>query len=40
MGEERLVGLALLHVHRDIPVSVDAVIERFARSNRRLEFVL
>lgn len=41
MGEERLNGLALLHMHQDIRVSIDAVIDRFARSGkRRLEFIL
>jgi len=41
MGEERLTGLALLNVHRDISVSVDNVIDRFAKSQtRRLDFVL
>jgi len=41
MGEERLTGLALLNVHRDIPVSIDNVIDRFAKSQiRRLDFVL
>jgi len=32
MGEERLTGLAMLNVHRDIYVSVDKVIDRFAKS--------
>ena len=32
MGEERLTGLAMLNVHRDITVSVDSVIDRFAKS--------
>ena len=31
MSEGRLTGLALLHIHRDIPVSAQAVIERFAK---------
>eukprot|EP00117_Sycon_ciliatum_P011780 scpid47775/ scgid13111/ 52 kDa repressor of the inhibitor of the protein kinase; 58 kDa interferon-induced protein kinase-interacting protein; Death-associated protein 4; THAP domain-containing protein 0 len=31
MGNERLTGLALLHIHHDIPVSIDAVIDEFAR---------
>ena len=31
MSEGRLTGLALLHIHWDIPVSAQAVIERFAR---------
>lgn len=41
MSEERLTGLALLNVHRDIPVSVDKVIDRFAKTKKRsLNFVL
>jgi hAT family C-terminal dimerisation region len=32
MGEERLTGLAMLNVQRDITVSVDSVIDRFAKS--------
>jgi hAT family C-terminal dimerisation region len=31
MLQDRLTGLALLHIHQDIPVSVDAVIDKFAR---------
>ena len=31
MLEERLTGLALLHIHHDIPVPVDVIIDRFAR---------
>ncbi|CAI6355298.1 unnamed protein product [Macrosiphum euphorbiae] len=30
MGNNRLSGLVLLHVHRDIKVNTDAIIERFA----------
>ena len=41
MTQDRLVGLALLNVHRDILVNVENVIERFAKSgNRKLDFVL
>jgi hAT family C-terminal dimerisation region len=41
MGQERLLGLALLNVHRDISVSVDHVIDRFSNSKRRnLDFVV
>lgn len=41
IGEQRLLGLALLNVHRDIPVSVDSVIDRFAKSKKRfLDFVI
>uniref|UniRef100_A0A6P7GLU4 52 kDa repressor of the inhibitor of the protein kinase-like n=1 Tax=Diabrotica virgifera virgifera TaxID=50390 RepID=A0A6P7GLU4_DIAVI len=41
MGETRLTGLCLLHVHRDIEVDTEKVIERFAHQQaRRLEFVV
>lgn len=41
MGEDRLTGLALLCVHRDIPLSVDDIITRFANSKKRfLDFVI
>lgn len=41
MGEERLTGLALLHIHQDIEVDIESVITRFAKSSqRRIEFVL
>jgi hypothetical protein len=41
MGQTRLSGLALLNVHRDIDISIDRVIDRFANSGaRKLEFFL
>ena len=41
MSENRLTGLALLHVHRSIKISVDRVITRFANMcNRKLNFVI
>ena len=40
MTEERLNGLAMLYVHRDIPCSPDAVVDEFARMQpRKLELV-
>jgi len=36
MSEGRLTGLALLHIHRDISVSAQAVIERFAKREKTL----
>jgi len=33
-GRGRLTGLALLHIHRDIPVNAQAVIERFAKRKK------
>ena len=41
MEEERLIGLAILNVHRDIAVNIDKVIGRFAKSKTRLvDFVV
>jgi len=41
MSEGRLTGLALLHTHRDIPVSAQVVIERFAKRKKHfLDFVI
>lgn len=40
-GQERLVGLALLHVHRDININIDEVLNRFAKmKNRHLSFII
>ena len=40
MLEDRLNGLALMYVHRDIPCSAEAVVDEFARLRpRRLELV-
>nr|CAH7720105.1 unnamed protein product [Callosobruchus chinensis]CAH7741301.1 unnamed protein product [Callosobruchus chinensis]CAH7748924.1 unnamed protein product [Callosobruchus chinensis]CAH7757816.1 unnamed protein product [Callosobruchus chinensis]CAH7768522.1 unnamed protein product [Callosobruchus chinensis] len=36
MGQERLVGLALLHIHRDIKPCPEAALNRFANSNKRI----
>jgi len=36
MTEERLTGLALMNIHRDIPVDIDKVTDRFVFS--RLDF--
>ena len=35
MVDERLNGLALMYVHRDIEINIDAVINRFALGNKR-----
>lgn len=34
-GEDRLNGLALLHIHRDINVNIDNIITRFAKQKKR-----
>ena len=38
MVAERLNGLALLYVHKDIIVNMDKVIDLYAMKNRRLKF--
>ena len=38
MVEERLNGLALMHVHQEIEPDVQDVLQKFATGNRRLEF--
>ena len=40
MGCQRLNGLALLNIHRDIPISTEAAIDRLAQKPRRLPFRL
>ena len=38
MSDNRLTGLALLYVHREIPVNYDTVIDDFAEGNCHLQF--
>lgn len=41
MNEERLTGLCMLHVHKDINLDVDKIIDRFSKcKTRRLDFVV
>ena len=40
MVAERLNGLALFHVHKDIIVKIDKVIDLYAMKNQRLKFYL
>ena len=40
IGEERLTGLALMSVHREIPLDPEAIILRFAKTKRRQNFLL
>lgn len=41
MVEERLNGLALLHIHADMDIDVDNIIERFVnQGTHRLELTL
>ena len=40
MGNERLSGLALLHLHRDIDIRVEGIVDEFARRHpRRLKLL-
>ena len=40
MTTERLTGLSLLHIHRDIPVNIDVAIDEFCRRHpRRMQMV-
>ena len=39
MSEDRLTGLALLYIHRDLEIDIEDVINRFGSKNRRLDFV-
>jgi len=40
IGEDRLNGLALLHIHREVVITVDEVLDRFASKKRRLPLTL
>ena len=35
IGQERMSGLALMHIHYDIQLDVDEIINRFARISPR-----
>jgi len=40
MSQDRLVGLDLRRMHRDINVTTQQVLERFVKMKRRVDFVL
>jgi len=40
IGSNRLNGLGLLNIHRDITVSADEILEEMAQKPRRLPFRL
>jgi len=40
MDDEHLRGLAFMYIHKDKEISIDSVIDKFALSNRKLDFVL
>jgi len=40
MGEDRLNGLALIHTHKELEIDIEDVINIFAKSSRKLNFVL
>jgi len=37
MGQEHLNGLAVLNIHKNIPINIDEVINIFPRSSRRIK---
>ena len=39
MSEDRLTGLALLYIHKDIDIDINDVVNSLAAKNRRLVFV-
>lgn len=39
-GQQRLNGLAMLNIHREISISADEVLDELAKSPRRLQFRL
>jgi len=38
-GQERLVGLALMIVHRDIEIDTEEVIKRFSNTSRKIKLI-
>lgn len=38
MTENRLLGLAIMHIHRHIPIDTEKVIARFAKTGRKKRF--
>lgn len=40
IAQERLTGLALLHIHRDIDVNIDYIIQKFGGKSRNLDFII
>ena len=39
MTTQRLYGLTLLHVHRDLPIDIEAAVDEFSRHPRRMQMV-
>jgi len=41
MGQNRLSGLALLHVHRSISINIDKIIDKFSQMKKRnIDFII
>ncbi|XP_043478496.1 52 kDa repressor of the inhibitor of the protein kinase-like [Leptopilina heterotoma] len=40
MEQERLTGLALLNIHKDLTLDIDEIINKFSKKNRRINFVI
>lgn len=39
MGEDRLIGSTLLHIHRDIQLDLETIIEKFSKKIK-VNFIL
>lgn len=40
MGQIRLTGLALMHVHKNIDINTDNIIDRFAKNKCITDFII
>lgn len=41
MSQDRLCGLALMYMHRDVEINIDNILNRFANEKKRvLDFVI
>jgi len=40
MGQARLTGLALMNIHSNVLLDIDNIINRFAKSKHKIDFIL
>ena len=40
MGQDRITGMAMMKMHRDRVPNCDKIIDKLAKSKRRLNFIL
>ncbi|XP_015365144.1 PREDICTED: zinc finger MYM-type protein 1-like [Diuraphis noxia] len=40
MSQAHLTGLALMNIHSNVPLDIDSIINRFAKSKYRTDFIL